>query len=350
MEKKKFEAKGAKKKTRELEKLKELMRSYPVFGLLDMTDLPALQLIRIKHSLRSSILIKMSKKRLLKIAFNELKSEKKGIDTLIDKLKGLPAIVFTKEEPFKLAKLISQNKSMAPAKPGQTAPTDLIVPAGPTPFPAGPMIGELGAMGIKCKVENGKISVINATTLVKEGEVIVASKAGLLSKLGIEPMEIGLNLLLTYKDGEILTKEVLFVDEQEYLDNIARAASEAFALSLSIGYITEDNIKVLLSKANAEATSLAKKANIMTSENVGEQLAKAEAQAESLENSLPEVKIEEKKETIKEEPKPIEKPKVEEKPAEEFKIESKKEITLNEMDQAKNKLQELVDKKIKGEI
>ena len=44
---------------------------------------------------------------------------------------------------------LEKSKSNAPAKPGQTAPSDLVLPAGETPFTPGPMIGELGQLGIK---------------------------------------------------------------------------------------------------------------------------------------------------------------------------------------------------------
>lgn len=364
---KKFKAKVSRKKLREVEKLKELIRDNSVIGLVDMTDLPALQLLKIKSSLRDVMKIRMSKKRLLKRVFNDLKDERKGIEVLIDKLKGLPAIICSKEEPIRLAKLISKNKSMATAKSGQTAPTDLVVPAGPTPFMAGPMIGELGAMGIKTKVEAGKISVLKDTILVKQGMVIDAKKADLLAKLGIEPMEIGLNLYLTFKDGEILTKEVLFVNEEEYINNIKLAINESLALTLSIGYVTKDNIKMFLGKAYSEAKALSKEGKFMTEENIGEKLASAEKQAEKLKEIKPVldgVTKEEVKEIEKEQKKIEEKPKEpvkEEKSLaeirkevlnknEDVKIEGQVEATKDEMEMAKRKLQELVDKKIKGEI
>ena len=113
MEKKKPKAVVAKKKISEVKKLKELIESYPVLGILDMTDLPALQLLRIKNALRKIVVIRMTKKRLLKIVFEDLKDKKKGIDKLKERLNGLPAIVVTKEDPFKLSKLIQENKSMA---------------------------------------------------------------------------------------------------------------------------------------------------------------------------------------------------------------------------------------------
>jgi len=68
----------------------------------------------------------------------------------------MPALLFTKENPFKLYNKLQKSKSSAPAKAGQTAPSEIVVPKGPTPFAPGPIIGELGALGIKTAVENIK--------------------------------------------------------------------------------------------------------------------------------------------------------------------------------------------------
>jgi len=192
----KFKPHISKTKERIVEDLVNLMKQYPVIGILDMTNLPALQFQRIKFRLKDMLEFRMVKKRLIKIAFDKVKDEKKGIEQLKERLEGIPALVFTKEDPFKLAKAIKKEVSAAPAKPGQIAPDDIIISAGPTPFTPGPMIGELGTMGIKTKVESGKINVMDDHVLVKKGEEISAQAADLSSKLGIEPMQVGFNLLL----------------------------------------------------------------------------------------------------------------------------------------------------------
>ena len=72
-------------------------------------------------------------------------------------LKGMPALIFTKENPFSLFKTLKKSKTNAPAKANQTAPFDLIVPKGPTSFAPGPVIGELAILGIKSGVEINEI-------------------------------------------------------------------------------------------------------------------------------------------------------------------------------------------------
>ena len=278
----------SKKKERIVEDLVTLMKEYPVIGVLDMSNLPALQFQRIKFKLKEKLEFRLVKKRLMKIALD--KSDKKDILKLKDRLEGIPALIFTKEDPFKVAKAIKKEVSAAPARPGQTAPDDIILPAGPTPFTPGPMIGELGAMGIKSEVKNGKISVREDKVLVKKGEEINDKIADLLSKLGVEPMQIGFNLLLTYKDGEILEKDVLFVDEKLYLETLVQFARESEGLAIHIGYICKETVKKMLGKAESEAKAVSDVA-----------------------------KIEEKMEETK-----VEEPKVEEKPVEEVKVEEPK--------------------------
>jgi large subunit ribosomal protein L10 len=310
-------------KAKEITEIKRLFKEYKVAGIVNLEGLPTLMLQRIKFSLGDSIFLKPTKKRLISKAIDEMK-DLKNIDQIKEKLKGIPALLFTNEDPFILYKKLEKSKASAAAKPGQTAPNDLGVEAGETPFAPGPMIGELGMLGMKTEVKNGKIHIRDEKTLVKEGEEITEQVAGLLAKLGIEPMKVGLNLVLTYEDGEILDKSVLAVDEEEYIANIKAAHSESFALAMHLGIMNSETVKPLITKAQSESLALADSANIVTSENVGKVLAKAEATASNLNSKVPEAPKEEapKEEAPKEEaPKPVEQPKVEEKAEEAPKVE-----------------------------
>lgn len=275
-------AKVALYKKKIVEQFVKLFNEYPLVGVVDMESLPAKQLQDIREALRGKVELIMTKKRFMKIAIEQVKDSKKGIEKLEEYMKGMPALLFTKEDPFLLAKTIRKNMSRAPIKAGQVAPNDIIIRAGPTPFAPGPIIGELGQMKVKATIESGKVVIKNDSVIAKEGDVINKKMADILSRLGEEPMRIGLNLVAVYDKGEILTKDILFVDEQEYLDNIALASSWAINLAFKAGYPTEDTIKIFLSKANAEAKAIAKEANIMTADNVGELLAKAESEAEAV--------------------------------------------------------------------
>src|SRR3989338_3340595 len=178
-----------------VENIVSLAREYPIIGAVNMENLPAPQLQAIRVQLRGKVDLVMTKKRLMKIALEQLKNEKKGIEKMAEYLIGMPALIFTKENPFKLSRMLQKGKISAPAKAGQTAPKDIYVNKGPTPFAPGPIIGELGMIGIKTSVEAGKVAVKEDSLVVKKGEKIKPKAAEVLTRLGIEPMEAGLDLI-----------------------------------------------------------------------------------------------------------------------------------------------------------
>ncbi|MBW2982189.1 50S ribosomal protein L10 [Candidatus Woesearchaeota archaeon] len=317
-EAKKPHVSGYKKKV--VEDFVKLIKEYPIIGAVNMENLPAPQLQTMRGQLRDKVVMRMTKRRLIKIAIEQAKAEKKGIEELEKHLKGMPALLFSKENPFKLYKTLKKSKSSAPAKAGQTAPKDIVVPAGPTSFAPGPVIGELGAMGIKTSVEGGKIAIQADTVVVKEGEEIKANVAGMLTRLGIEPMEIGLDLVAVYEDGTIYTRDILDIDEEEFLARLQNAYRWSFNLAVEAGYFTKETIELLVPKAFNEAKALALEANIMADVVAEELIAKAEAQGKSLKE---EIKYEEKVGKAEEEKKPEEK--AAEAPKEEKKEEPKKE-------------------------
>jgi large subunit ribosomal protein L10 len=277
-------AKVAEHKKEKVKEFSKLIEENPIIGVVNMMNLPAKQLQKMREKLRETVFIRMTKQRLMKLAFEN--SKKPNINELVKHFKGLPALVFTKDNPFKLFNTLKKNKSTAPIKAGQTAPNDLIVKAGPTNFAPGPIIGELGGFGIVSGVENGKIAIKKDSVVAKEGDVVNAKLAALLQRLGVEPMEIGLDLIAVYENGEIITKDVLDIDVDEYVNNIKSAASMAFNLAVNAGFPTEQTTTVLLQKAASDALALARSQNILTSETVKDVLAKADSQAKALNSSL----------------------------------------------------------------
>ncbi len=246
-----------------------MLSSYPIVGVVNMENLPAPQLQRMRSGLRGSLHIFMTKKRLMRLAIAQVREQKPGIEKLLDFLGGMPAIIFTNENPFRLANELKKGKTAAPAKAGQTAPRDIVIPAGPTPFAPGPIISELGSIGLKTGVEAGKVSIKQDHVAVREGEKIGQKVANILSKLSIEPMEIGLNLVAVYEAGLIYGKDVLSLDQETFLGKLALAASESTAVALYLGYATSDTIRLLVAKASMEARHLAEVSNV----DVAEQMA-----------------------------------------------------------------------------
>lgn len=256
---------------------KKLSQDYPIIAAVNMEGLPTPQLQSMRAQLRSrSIVLKMTKKRILKIALET--AGKKDLEKMVPYLVGHPALLFTKENPFKLFKSLEKNKSSAPAKGGQIAPKDIVVPAGPTGFAPGPIIGELGQIGIKAGIDAGKVIIKADSVVVKEGQVIKPNVAAILTRLKIEPMEIGLDLVAAYENGEIFTKQLLRIDEKEYIQNISKAHTWAFNLAVDANIYNKATIEYLVVKANKNARAIAISQDILAKEVVGDILAKAERQ------------------------------------------------------------------------
>ena len=268
-------------KKEKVKELKKLFNEYSIIGIVDVTGLPTLQLQRMKQQLKGKINLVMTRKRLIQLAL-----EGSDKESLTKYLKNMPALLFSNESAFKLYKILKKGKSSAPAKAGQIANKDIVIPAGPTSFPPGPIIGEFGKIGIITSVENGKVTVTKDKVLVKEGGVISKDIADVLSKLGIEPMEVGLNLMVVYEKGEILTKDVLDVDEDKYINDIRSCSRDSLGLALSIGYANKETINLLIKKAFLDAKSIAFSKEILSDLNLKDLLFKAEKQSEVLMNKV----------------------------------------------------------------
>ena len=330
--------------------IEKLIVEYPIIGAVNMENLPAPQLQQMRSNLRGTVVLTMTKRRLIKIAIESVKGKKKGIEALIPYLRGMPALVFTKENPFKLAKTLNKNKTSAPAKGGQTAPFDIKVPKGPTSFAPGPIIGELAMIGIKSGVESGKVAIKEDSIVVKEGQKISPKVAEILTRLGIEPMEVGLNLTAIYENGTIFESKVLNVDEKKFMEDLAKAASYAFNLAVNSGYPTKETIIVLIGKAFNDAKALGLSQNIIDDIIIDELLGKAERSALSLKSvaniEIPEKAVEEPKAEIKE---PKEKIIITEKKHEAPERELKREIKedkkiIEKLEKVEEKKEEKIEK------
>lgn len=264
----------------------DLIKKFPIIGAVNMEGLPTPQLQVMRQILRPEVVIRVSKRRLIKLAIEKAKKDVLGIEKLEEHLKGMPALLFAKENPFKLYKKLEKSKSAAPAKAGQEAPRDIIVPAGKTPFAPGPIIGELGSIGIKTGVDAGKVAIKEDSLVAKEGEKIKPRVAELLTRMNILPMEVGLDLVAVFENGMIYTKKVLAIDDVKFAQDLDNAAAWSFNLAVEIGYPTKDTIELIVTKSFTEAKALALDANIVSKEVIEEVLAKAEAQVSSLKSEL----------------------------------------------------------------
>ncbi len=264
--------------------LAERMEEYPVIGMLDMQGLPARQLQEIKKELVGEADITMARKTLIELALE--KADRDGIEQLSDNDATQPALIFTDKNPFSLFKLIQEKKSSAAASGGETAPSDIVIQAGMTDIDPGPMLGKIQELGAGTAVEDGSIKVENDAVAVEAGETITADVAEVLNALGMEPLEVGLDLKLVYEDGDVFGRDVLEIDTDAYRSDVEAAVSQAFNLAVNAGYLTSATAPTVVSTAVSDARNLAINAGIMDEAVVEDIVRKAAGAAAAVDMEL----------------------------------------------------------------
>jgi len=265
-------------KKEEVKELKSLIDSYDVVGIVDLLNIPAKQLQKMRQSLKGKAIIRMSKKNLMNLAFEDCNDNKENIVDLSNYMDGQPAIVFTDMNPFKLFKILENSKTAAPAKAGNVPNDDIVVPQGDTGFEPGPLLGELQQVGIPAKIDKGKIIVSKDHVIVKAGEEVSKQAASMLTRLDILPMEVGIDLQAAYEENAIYTSDLLTIDDEATLADIQTAFSKAFNLSVNAGIPTKQTILAIVQNAYNKSFNLAMNASIFTEETTEPLIALANGQ------------------------------------------------------------------------
>jgi large subunit ribosomal protein L10 len=267
-------------KIKEVEKLTSTINDSEMIGLVNVEGVGAKQLQGIRDSLRGSAVLKMARNTLMIRALEN--SKKKGIKDLIDFVSGPVAFIFSDQDPFVLSKFLGENKAAAPAKGGQTSPKDIVVPAMNTGVAPGPFISELAGLKIPSRVKGGTIHITEDTVAVEAGDVISNAMAMMLSRLGIEPMELQLKLIAAYTDGAVLTADSFDIDLESLFNQVLLGHQYAVNLSVNTGIPTAETMPLIIAKANMEAKSLALNIGFFVPEMVNEFLAKANSESLAL--------------------------------------------------------------------
>lgn len=244
----------AKWKLEKVEELKNKILANKVVGIVNITGLPSPQLQLIRKNLRGKAEIIVTRNAIISRALE--KAGKPNITKLSDYIQTQSALILSNENPFKLYKALEATKTKAPAKGGEIAPEDIVIKAMETPFKPGPIVSELQKAGLAAAIEGGKVVIKKDKLLVKAGEVITREQAQLLTKLGIMPITLGLDLRAVFEDGFVYPKDALAISQEEVLAQFVRGSINALQLALRICYITRETIQPLLVKGLRECIAL----------------------------------------------------------------------------------------------
>jgi large subunit ribosomal protein L10 len=273
-------------KTKEIEEITQLVNQHSVLGVASLQKVRAAQLQAFKRNLTGQVYMRVLKNTMIKRAIDSCQ-DKPGLKKIEEYLRGPNVYLFTNQNPFRLALTLEKEKVKTTAKAGDIAAFDVVIPAGNTGQPPGPIISQLNSVGLPTRIESGSVWVSKDTLVVRKGGVIDERLASVLSKLGIKPVESGLAMNVAYDEGLIITKDQLRINVDEIRNSIKSAHSDAFALSLSIAYPAKESLVALLQIAHLEAYALSISAAVPTKETIVDLIRKANVEMLSLSSRLP---------------------------------------------------------------
>ncbi len=257
-----------------------------IVGIVDIAGVPATNMLDMRANLRGGMTVTMAKKTLIRRAWNDAGLPDNDLETLLEGVIQ-PMIVHTDQyNAFQLSDELNKTRQGRAAKDGELAPGDIVVEKGETDFAPGPIVGELGAVGIPAKIDKGKVVIQKTTTVVEAGQPIEGELGMMLSKLGINPIEIGLILSGVLEEGTVMPAPSLNIDYDAFRSDVITAMSGAFNLACNISWYASETMPTLLAKASGEAFNVAVEAGISNEKTLPIFVSRAHSRALALAGHL----------------------------------------------------------------
>ncbi len=243
-------------KPQKLETVKNVgkkLSQYKIVAVASISGLKSRQFNAIKKKLRGQAELIVARKTLLQKAIDKSKPEVKGLEA---HMTGAEILVLSNLDAFKLYKLFKQNKTKTAAKAGAIAPADIVIPAGETNLAPGPVLTELKQAKLDAKIQGPKIVITKDAVVAKAGQPISPQVASVLSKLGIEPLEVGIELQAAFEEGTIYPGAILNVDDEQILAQIVSCHQKAVNLAVNAEIFNSVSMELLLMKASRESKAI----------------------------------------------------------------------------------------------
>jgi large subunit ribosomal protein L10 len=244
--------------------LTKLLEKYSVVAVADLQKVRSSQIQEIRKKLRGKAELIVAKNTILKKASDSLAEKKGNIEKFASELTGSKVLIFTQMNPFELIIFLNKNKVRVPAKGGDVATSEIMVPAGNTGLQPGPVISEFNEAKVQTRIEGGSIFIAKDTVVARPGDVISNKTASLLSKLGMKPMEAGLSLSHAYDNGLVLGPNELLFDLDRMKNDFVLAARSAFGVAVEASIMLPETAPAIISKAYRQAVAVSVEAGFLT--------------------------------------------------------------------------------------
>lgn len=269
-----------------IERVRTLARDVlakPVTALVGVRGVPASALQSMRRELRArGHPIVVATNSALRHALETAAAERPSLRPLLDRVQDQTALLAADGNPFAIYDEFSRTRSPTPARGGEVAPKDIVVPAGTTSFKPGPIVGELQHAGFPAAIEKGKVVLKKDTTIVRAGQTISREVAGLLTRLEIRPLEVGLAVRGIVDGTTFYPPELLAIDLESQRQEIVRGAHRALGLAVELAIPTRETLPRLVTRAHRRALSVAIAAGFPTPETIEPLLARAIREASAV--------------------------------------------------------------------
>lgn len=223
------------KKSLYFEKLVFLFSRYSKLIIVQADNVGSTQIQKCRKALMKSSILIMGKNTIIKKVLKKQIEKKPPLNDLYSYIKGNIGIIFTTNDPHQIRKILKENKIPAPARIGQVAQNDVIIPAGPTEItPDGTSFFQ--ALNISTKIQRGQIEIQDPIKLIEKGKIIRSSEAALLKKLNVVPFSFELQILQIFDTDLCYGPSVLDITNQQIIELSGKLTIDLNSVSFSIRY------------------------------------------------------------------------------------------------------------------
>lgn len=273
-------------KTSVVDEILRLIESSKTVMLVNTYRVKSSTINEARRRLRGRAVLKHVKTTLLQKA-----AEKTGLQALRDFLKkhaskGSVMLMVSDEDPYELQQELRKYSIRLPLNAGDTVDREIVVPAGNTGLPAGPVISSLNEVGLPTRIETGSIWITKETVIAKPGDVVTPQLASVLSKLNIRPVEAFIKSHAAIHNGVVYTEELLSKTLEEIMREFSKGLENVLKTSLATLFPTPESLSVMLVEAFSKAVTLSLKTQYYDENTVKIQLQTAEASASRLAETL----------------------------------------------------------------
>lgn len=219
-------------------RLNGYLQTYSKILIITIDNVGAAHLQRLRKQLRGEAEVLMGKNTLMRKCIRAYVEEgHPEFEPLLSVLVGNVGLIFSNGDLRAMRTEVMSHRVPAPAKAGIIAPSNVMIPAGPTGLEP-TATAFLQALNIPSKIVKGQVELTNIVHLIKRGDKVKPGAAALLQKLKITPFSYGIDVNLVFNNGFVYGADLLEMTDRDVLSKFAAGLNNLAAIGYQINYPT----------------------------------------------------------------------------------------------------------------